>query len=176
MTKTASNRRPSSSSSATANHRYGAGRSRSALHGIWEVDRFVADGEVVPPLVTDEVRWRRLVVDREYPLEVGELRRPGRIAVQGMDGGFTFHPVALDEEGATITRVEENGLGPEDAGEEGAEAADLLRYELSEPGKLVLRGSWQGRELEIEATHRGPGDFELTGRGFHWINEVPRNR
>jgi len=33
------------------------------LYGIWEVDSFEADGVIRPSLLTDEQRWRRVLID-----------------------------------------------------------------------------------------------------------------
>ena len=58
-------------------HSYGAGRQNPELYGIHDVERFVADGEEVPPLLTDESRWRALVIDRTLPIRWGEEEYPG---------------------------------------------------------------------------------------------------
>lgn len=42
---------------------------RSELHGVWVVKRFVLDGVEHPPLLTDDVRWRKLIVS-EYGLQI----------------------------------------------------------------------------------------------------------
>ena len=42
---------------------------RSELHGVWVVERFVLDGVEHPPLLTDDVRWRKLIVS-EYGLQI----------------------------------------------------------------------------------------------------------
>nr|WP_231750738.1 DoxX family protein [Mycobacterium sp. NAZ190054] len=54
---------------------YGDGRPKPELYGIWAVTEFTADGIVRPPLVTDEIRWQRVVFDE-----------PGLITYQLMDG------------------------------------------------------------------------------------------
>ena len=41
----------------------------SELQGIWSVERFVLDGVEHPPLLTDDVRWRKLIVS-EYGLQI----------------------------------------------------------------------------------------------------------
>lgn len=42
---------------------------RSALHGVWAVESFVLDGVDHPPLLTDDVRWRKLIVS-EYGIQI----------------------------------------------------------------------------------------------------------
>lgn len=157
-------------------HSWGAGRERPALYGIHDVERFVANGEELPPLLTDEVRWKALVVDRALPTRWGKEEFPGRISVVHMDGHRVSHPVMLDEEAGTITRVPDEQPNLEAAREAGVEITDVLRYERPEEGVLEVTGTWQGEEIEVRLAERDLSELELTGRGFHWINEVPYNR
>jgi len=154
-------------------HDFGSGREHSSLWGVHVVERYVADGEEVPPLLTDEVRWQALVVDRVKPLQFGERKWPGAISVQHMDGTLTRHPVVLDEEARTLTFLPEGAMSVEEAGD--AEM-DVLTFEQFGDGRLRLAGSWQGSAVEIEARERPLDDFLLLGRGYHWVNEVPFNR
>lgn len=49
-------------------------------------------------------------------------------------------------------------------------------YEQPDAGRLVLRGTLDGRPV-VAGFHRfDPAQFLLTSRGFHWINENPFNR
>jgi hypothetical protein len=43
---------------------YGSGRTLPPLYGIWDVDEFLIDGQVRPPLLTDTGRWRRVIFER----------------------------------------------------------------------------------------------------------------
>ena len=43
----------------------GPGRQYSAFYGIWEVTQMSIDGQLRPPLLTDNTRWRRAIFD--YP-------------------------------------------------------------------------------------------------------------
>ena len=36
------------------------------LYGIWQVDGFSAEGYRRDPLLTDELRWRRVIFDRPF--------------------------------------------------------------------------------------------------------------
>lgn len=154
---------------------FGNGRPRSSLWGIHDVERFVLDGVELPPLLTDETRWRALVVDRALPTSFGSFSRPGMVAVLHMDGSLSYHRVELDEESATLTLLPREYTSSEAATEAGAEL-DVLRWERPEPGTLVLRGTWQGAPLEVRMHERDLSEMELTGRGYHWINELPYNR
>lgn len=151
---------------------YGDGRPRSTLWGIHDVERFVADGAELPPLLTDETRWRALVVDRETPMEVAGRRWPGTVSVQRMDGSLQRVGVILDEAARTLTFLPPGVTAIEDA----PEPLDRLSWERPQPGRLLLRGTWEGREVEIDLVERDLSKLLLLSRGFHWINETPFNR
>lgn len=154
---------------------WGAGRERPAIWGIHDVETFRIDGQEVPPLLTDETRWRTLVVDRALPIRFQGFERPGSVWVQRMDGGFEFRSVLLDQEARTLTFLPP-GHRTVEAAREAGEAVDVLHYERPEPGRLVLRGTFGEEEIEVELRERDLEEMLLISRGFHWINEVPFNR
>jgi hypothetical protein len=160
----------------TGYHSWGAGRPRPELWGIHDVESFVADGELLPPLLTDEVRWRTLVVDRALPTEFDGEMWPGYISIRPMEGRFRGAAIELDEEARTISRLPEEQKSVAAAREAGVEVTDVLRWDRPAPDRLVLRGTWDGREIEVHLEQRDLAEMELTGRGYHWINELPHNR
>jgi uncharacterized membrane protein YphA (DoxX/SURF4 family) len=93
---------------------------RTALHGIWEVETFIADGRDRPPLLTDLVRWRKLIVTH------------GFVGIRGMDDTRVFHRAEIDS--STIRLA-----GDQD---------DLWRYTRS-ADRLAIEGRYQGRALRI---------------------------
>lgn len=154
----------------------GAGAPRPAIWGIHDVESFRADGEELPPLLTDEARWRALVIDRVLPVKFGTFERPGRLAVQRMDGEIVHHPVELDEEAGTLTLLPEDQMSVAAAGTAGVPITDVLRYERPEPGRMVVRGTFQGRQIEVTLSERDLEEMLLISRGYHWINERPLNK
>lgn len=160
----------------TGYHTWGAGRPRPAIWGIHDVESFVADGELLPPLLTDEVRWRAFIVDRALPTKLGDETWPGFISVRRMDGTFRGSAIELDEEARTISRLPEEQKTVAAAREAGVEVTDVLQWGRPAPDRLVLRGTWDGRQIEVHLTERDLSKMELTGRGYHWISEYPYNR
>ena len=45
---------------------YGKKAPKSALYGIYEVQEFIRNNDTIPPLTTDTIRWKRIVVDKRY--------------------------------------------------------------------------------------------------------------
>ena len=148
---------------------YGPGRPHHALYGIHEVERFVYAGEERPPLLTDELRWRALVVNKALPMEFeGELY-PGSVSIQAMSGELIRYRVEFDDAAAKMM------LSPQDPKHPGGTGGTLI-WTRPQPDELVLRGIWNEAEVEIHMRARDLDAFELTTRGFHWINEFPYHR
>ncbi|MEV6280229.1 DoxX family protein [Nocardia sp. NPDC051832] len=133
----------------------GAASPKSELYGIWDVHDFTLDGRPIPPLTTDETRWRRLVFDD-----------PQAATYQRMNGDLipaqaTFRPGGRLEL-STIT----DPAGP-------SAAFATLSAERPTPDRLILRGTLNDRPV-IATLHRvDPDSFTLRSRGFHWIQEYP---
>jgi len=126
------------------------------LYGIWKVDQLSIDGQVRAPLLTDNDRWRRMVVDRA---------RPGQAAIQfqRMDDTFLGYRGTFDETARTLTL---------------AKFSDqtwkaIFNYERTGPDKLSLHGSHDGHSIQMDLQLVDHRKFMLIARGFHWIQEYP---
>lgn len=125
------------------------------LFGLYEVETFVQAGQEVPPLLSEKQRWRRVVFNERK-----------RMVVQKVDDSVLRWTAAVDPEKKTIAL-------------NGARWADATTYQLSYEetgGVLVLRGSYEGQEVEARLRRVENPQFPLTLRGFHWVNEYPFNR
>jgi uncharacterized membrane protein YphA (DoxX/SURF4 family) len=125
-------------------------REPSVLHGAWRVDRHVRDGIEVPPLFTDDTRWRKLII-HEYgaTLRFATDRR-------------THHRLEIDETARTITLTSVGGI-----------TRNTLGYTRT-ADRLVLDGTFAGRTVHVELVLEPPPP--ITTRGFHWVQENPYNR
>lgn len=131
----------------------GKQRIKPALYGIYTADKFVKNQKVIPPLVTDSLRWHRLLIDY-----------PNFVTVITMDNQFKRYLVKTDTiKKQMIWRTRQD---------------TSRRYVMSytQIGKdLKLSGVLQKDELEITFKHYPLNNFLLLNRGFHWINEKPYN-
>ena len=132
---------------------FGGGAPKPELYGLWEVTEFRIDGEPVPPLLTDEARWQRLVIEVE-----------GAVTLQGMDGRLTGVPAELDPAAHTLTVVTAPGT---------EEPPATFSYTRPDPNHLQLEGELDGRPTRIELSAVDPGSFPLNGAGFHWVQDFP---
>jgi hypothetical protein len=129
-------------------------RHSTPLYGVWTVEEFSADGELLPPLLTDGFRWHRLIVDA-----------PGGATVESMRD--TQHAFSAEiDPGRQLLTLKKPGE---------AWRADFL-YTRPAADELMLQGRLDGRAVAIKLHRSDPTQFLLLNRGFHWINEVPLNR
>jgi hypothetical protein len=134
-----------------------SGRPRSPLYGIWNVEQFSVDTQVRPPLLTDNRRWRRIVLD-DF--------RPDLAVIEQMDNSFTYDPVVIDTAHKTLvfTKFDDKSW-----------RADF-KFDRPKPDQLVLEGSMDGHKIQMQLQLFDRNNFLLVNRGFHWIQEYPFNR
>lgn len=133
---------------------YGDRAPRAPLYGVWNVETFEADGQVLPPLITDSFRWRRVIFDR-----------PIRMAIQAMSDSrrrFLFKQ-APKSNVLTLTKVED------------PKWKATLTYQQTAPDLVTMEGTFDGKKVKATLKRADTSDFLLISRGFHWINEFPLN-
>lgn len=133
---------------------YAPDRTKPVLYGIYEVEKFIKNGQSSLPLLTDTTRWRRLLIDY-----------PKRVSVMGMDDRFIRYAAKTD------TLKKQLILNTR------KDTANKYTLAYERIGKdLKLSGILQKDTLEIHLKHYPEEHFSLLNRGFHWINELPYNR
>ena len=135
-----------------AERMYGRGAAKPPLWGIYDVETFTLDGEILPPLLTDPQRWQNVVFDHRREL-----------TVRMMNGELVQHSYAI--EGAKKLKIYHA---------DGSRSAWV--FERPSPGVMQVEGEVDGRVVALEMRARDAEDFLLLKRGFHWVNEVPFNR
>jgi uncharacterized membrane protein YphA (DoxX/SURF4 family) len=133
-------------------HRAYAQMPAQPLRGIWEVEEFAIDGQVRPPLLTDEIRWRRLIVSR-----------PGLVTVQQMSDARLNYLATFDADAQVLALS--NPHKPE--------WQCSFHYSEPEPGRLYLEGTCDGKKIRARLRRADESEFLLVKRGFHWVNEFP---
>ncbi len=127
---------------------------QTPLHGIWRVDEFSVGGRVVPPLLTEESRWRRVIFDK------------GEMGVQFVSDSRIRYRLKLEEakHQLALTRRED------------PTKKYALAYERPVPNRLIVSGVLEGQNVRAVLNKVEEPKFLLVDRGFHWINEYPFNR
>lgn len=141
------------------------------LYGIWQVDGFSAEGYRRDPLLTDELRWHRVIFDRPFLMS-----DPVMVTVQHMDGSFEVFGGTIDAATHFIdlsNRVEVGSY-------EETPTQIRLTYWWPDAGstdRMVIDGEdFAGHRIHAWFTRMDPASFPLVERGFNWVQERPHNR
>ena len=138
-----------------AKEKWGDNRPKPALYGLYEVETFVHNGDTLAPLITDTVRWRKMIVDWE-----------GFVGIKMMDDQIARYAFEPDTVACTITMYTRADTTQK----------SVLHYERPALDELVVEGVLQGDTLSVHMKQFDLQQFTLVDRGFHWINEYPFNR
>jgi hypothetical protein len=124
---------------------------KSPLSGLWNVEEFVLDGQVRPPLLTDEARWRRVV-----------FAGPRAMAILLGDSRELLH-MELDPAARTLAlaKLDDPAWKSE------------LSYRRLDPQILTMEGTFGSQRIQARLRRAEEPKLRLVNRGFHWINEYP---
>lgn len=127
--------------------------SRPPLYGIWNVEEFILDGTPRPPLVGDEVRWRRVVFDE-----------PRAMAIL-TDTSRQRFPLDLEPAAHRLTLAKRGDPG----------WRSRFSFHRPDPHLLTMEGTFDGHQIRARLRRAANPEFRLVSRGFHWITEIPYN-
>lgn len=142
---------------------YGDKRPLPPLYGLYTTEVFIMGGDTIPPLTTDSVRWRYLVLQRE-----------GSATVKLMNDSLRYYALSVDTLRKTATFSNPDSTVRKSA----------LTYEETDDAYLILKGQWnttenykpQSETVYLRLRKIDPASFRLVSTGFRWINEYPYNR
>jgi len=134
---------------------FGGGRPKSPLYGIWNVDEMSIDGQVHPPLLTDNARWRRVVFDSVTGA-----------SFQQMDDTFQAYGTEINSENKSLILKKSS--------DKNWKASFSFQRPVAET--MILDGDMDGHKIHMQLKLFDRARFLLVNRGFHWINERPFNR
>jgi uncharacterized membrane protein YphA (DoxX/SURF4 family) len=134
---------------------YGTERPRPPLYGIWDIEQLSIDGQIHPPLLTDNDRYRRAVFDF-----------PKRMTFESMNGANSWFDSSIDPKKQTLA-VTSNGKDKFKGG---------FTYQRPAPDRLILDGQMAGKKIHMQLKRLDEKKMVLLSRGFHWVQEYPFNR
>lgn len=137
---------------------YGDLAPKAPLYGIWVIDEFELNGEVKPPLLTDETRWKRVVFEF-----------PETMLLENMPEKKDYVKVNVNLEKKTIflSRYRKNQ-------DENWRAN--FSFEQIDAETMIWKGLINGEPAKLTLHRLDETKFLLNSRGFNWINEYPYNR
>lgn len=144
---------------------HGPNSPKSELYGIWNIDEFVRDGQLIPPLITDETRWRRLVFDD-----------PKVLHIQRMDSSLTPVPATIDPAAHTLrTRKAPAAASLKNThtvqGDPSAIPQLDFTFDRPAPDRLVLTGTVSGKPVTLTLSRQDENDFRLKRDSFQLVQE-----
>lgn len=133
---------------------YGDQRPLPALYGIYNLETMIRNSDTLPPLTTDTLRWKTLVVQTADYAQV-----------KMMDDSMRSFNFRVDTSRHQIVSFS---------------AADTTKKAnwsyVHDSTQLVMRGRMLGDSVELYFRPFDIKRFRLVSRGFNWINEYPLNR
>ena len=133
--------------------RRGSNAPRSALYGIYQVDEFVRNGQVVPPLTTDRWRWDKVIIDvADGPSTA--------FVVRAMDGSIRHYRLEYDPAHANIVITNRDD----------ANGKQQLAWERQGEDRAVMKGKFRDDALIVKLS-RIDRKLPLLTDGFRWISE-----
>jgi len=127
----------------------GPGAPKSALYGIWDVERMSVDGEIRPPLFNDyDRRWRRVIFDT-----------PDLMIFQRLDDSFAHYEASIDVDHHQIElRKIQSRIW-----------RSTFSFDRRGDDELVIDGEMDGHRIHAELQRLGLDVFRLTNGGFRWV-------
>ncbi|HEV2297159.1 MAG TPA: hypothetical protein VGR72_01420 [Candidatus Acidoferrales bacterium] len=116
------------------------------------------DGQVRPPLLTDNDHWRRVVFETA---RVSSSQGGALMVFQRMDDSLDFYLAAINTHDRTIT------LSDTDPSHKNWSAH--FTYERPTQNQLNLNGEMDSHKLQMQLNLFDMKKFPLIGNGFHWI-------
>jgi hypothetical protein len=119
------------------------------LYGIYNVEAFRRNGADVPPLTTDDHRWRRIVVES-----------PRVVQVQRMDDSFDQYR-AESNPGVMQLKLFRGGPNSNPVG--------MFTWSASDADHVELDGNLGSDTLQVALTRIDQNKFPLMSMGFRWV-------
>ena len=169
---------PAIQSGWSVSHTYGVLAEPGPLHGLYSVESFEW-GDATDREIEDDKRWVRLGINHRW----GETNFVTFAVV--FANGTTARGSAGYETGKTRLDLSEGMEGIESLIDSfivnqlnlysPVGGLSELIVEEGEDGALLLTTEVDDQVVRIHLKREPDDSFELTRRGFHWINETPRN-
>ena len=137
-----------------AQKQYGKRAPKHQLYGVYDIKSFVLNMDTLPPVATDTLRWKTLIVDKKYSLviKMDDTRIGMKHEIDSVSGLISLKPHLKKH----------------------------LSYDFQyrwNDSTLILHSYGAEDTIRIVTSkRRDRKDFFLEHRGFHWINEYPMQR
>lgn len=135
-----------------ASKQYGDKAPKAPLYGAYEVITFKRNKDTLPPLTTDTLRWKVLIINYA-----------GNARIKMMNDSTRNYEFNVDTTQKNIQMTTSNIIPRK----------YFLTYRIIKPNLLQIKGTGPTDSINITLKRLDPNNFLLTRRGFHWVNEYP---
>jgi hypothetical protein len=118
------------------------------------VDGFTFDNRVLPPLLTDTVRWQRVIIE------------DSTAAVLLMTNQSAYYNLQFNPQKSELRLIKFRNRS----------SIDELSYQSSPSGRLTLTGKLEGHPVNITLHRLDESQFLLNKRGFRWVEDFAVNQ
>lgn len=132
----------------------GSNSPKPKLYGLYQVNKFVLNRDTIPPLFTDQKRWKYIFIEYD-----------GSIQFSKMDDSRYGLKAEVDTLEHQIRLTEFNN----------PDLKNVLYYKKTD-STLTINGIFRKDTVFCTTKRLDKKDFRLTSGGFRWINEYPYNR
>ena len=127
----------------------GGGAPRSALHGVWNVERIMIDGQERPAVLNDyDRRWRRVIFDT-----------PQRVTFQRTDDSLARYDAVLDMTARTL-EIRKSASRSWRA---------QFTLERADEDRLQMNGEMDGQIVNVQLRRVELDTFKLLNSPFRWV-------
>lgn len=127
----------------------GGGRPKSALYGIWNVERLSVNGQARPAELNDyDRRWRRVIFDS-----------PDVLVFQRTDDSLARYGLSIDEATGTLALTKGGSR----------RWASRFIFDRVSDERLTLDGEMDGQRIQADLRRMDPSAFPLLNSGFRWV-------
>ena len=127
--------------------------------GMYDVTHYAVNGDTIPPLITDSLRWQNIVFDTKSSGSIGTGDTAFRKIYKRAYFQYKIDPVAHTFQ-ILKSRFDSVGVAS-------------LRYRFENDSTIFFWGKRKNDSLAFVLT-RSPRHFQLAEKQFHWLSEYNR--
>lgn len=123
------------------------------LYGVYNTAYFIRNNDTIPPLETDSLRWKQLVIDDSSWNQSAIIQfNEGRRAVCNIHADTIRQILLIGLKTATAENYS-------------------LNYSKPDPGRILLEGRWRNDSIKVLMTKYDLNNYLLHREKFKWIDE-----
>jgi hypothetical protein len=134
-------------------HRLNEQAKNIPVYGMFEVEEFRLNGQLLPPLTTDRLRWHKVLF--------GPWGTASPMSIVMMDNSLqTYFSARYDADKHTISIITQNG-----------KTKNILTYYRPDPDHLTIEGPFKADSVSVKLRKIDETKLPLVSSRFSWLND-----